>query len=141
MQDSHGNIWIATKGDGIILAEKEGTHFKFTRFKYDEDDIYSLSHNSVYWLHEDKYGRIWVATFGGGLNYIQKTPEGKYVFISSRNNLKGFRMTVVTVYAISLLTRRGIYGWGAVMARLVLKRILKIRSRLCSIFMHVSPMI
>ena len=90
MQDSHGNIWIATKGDGIILAEKEGTHFKFTRFKYDEDDIYSLSHNSVYWLHEDKYGRIWVATFGGGLNYIQKTPEGKYVFISSRNNLKGF---------------------------------------------------
>ena len=90
MQDSHGNIWIATKGDGIILAEKEGTHFKFTRFKYDEDDIYSLSHNSVYWLHEDKHGRIWVATFGGGLNYIQKTPEGKYVFISSRNNLKGF---------------------------------------------------
>ena len=73
MQDSHGNIWIATKGDGIILAEKEGTHFKFTRFKYDEDDIYSLSHNSVYWLHEDKHGRIWVATFGGGLNYIQKS--------------------------------------------------------------------
>lgn len=31
-----------------------------------------------------------MATFGGGLNYIQKTPEGKYVFISSRNNLKGF---------------------------------------------------
>ena len=25
-------------------------------------------------------------------------------------------MTVVTVYAISLLTRKGIYGWGAVMA-------------------------
>ena len=29
MQDSRGNIWIATKGDGIILAEKEGAHFKF----------------------------------------------------------------------------------------------------------------
>lgn len=24
MQDSHGNIWIATKGDGIILAERRG---------------------------------------------------------------------------------------------------------------------
>ena len=67
---------FATKGDGIILAEKEGAHFKFTRFKYDEDDIYSLSHNSVYWLHEDKHGRIWVATFGGGLNYIQKLLKG-----------------------------------------------------------------
>lgn len=90
MQDSRGNIWIATKGDGIVLAEKVGARFKITRFKYDEDDIYSLSHNSVYWLHEDKHGRIWVATFGGGLNYIQQTPEGEYVFISSRNNLKGF---------------------------------------------------
>lgn len=90
MQDSQGRIWIATKGDGIILLEKEGTQFKLTRFEYDEDDIYSLSHNSVYWLHEDKHGRIWVATFGGGLNYVQKSPEGKYIFISYRNNLKGF---------------------------------------------------
>lgn len=90
MQDSHGNIWIATKGNGIVLAEKVGTQFKITRFEYDEDDIYSLSHNSVFWLHEDKRGRIWVATFGGGLNYIRKTPEGKYTFINHRNNLKGF---------------------------------------------------
>lgn len=90
MQDSQGHIWIATKGDGIILLEKEGAQFKMTRFEYDEDDIYSLSHNSVYWLHEDKQGRIWVATFGGGLNYVQKSPEGKYIFISYRNNLKGF---------------------------------------------------
>lgn len=90
MQDSKGNVWIATKGDGIVLAEEEGERFKLTRFEYDEDDIYSLSHNSVYWLHEDGHGRIWVATFGGGLNYIQQTPAGKYAFISHRNNLKGF---------------------------------------------------
>lgn len=141
MQDSHGNIWIATKGDGIILAEKEGTHFKFTRFKYDEDDIYSLSHNSVYWLHEDKYGRIWVATFGGGLNYIQKTPEGKYVFISSRNNLKGFPYD--RCYRVRHITsdKKGNIWVGSSDGALSLKRILKIRSRLCSIFMHVSPMI
>ena len=90
MQDSHGNVWIATKGEGVILAEKAGEGFKITRFEYDEDDIYSLSHNSVYWLHEDRRGRIWVATFGGGLNYIQQSPEGKYIFINYRNNLKGF---------------------------------------------------
>ena len=90
MQDSHGNIWIATKGEGIVLAEEVGDRFKITRFEYDEDDIYSLSHNSVYWLHEDRHERIWVATFGGGLNYIQKDPEGKYTFINYRNNLKGF---------------------------------------------------
>lgn len=90
MQDSKGNIWIATKGRGVILAEKTGMQYKLTQFEYDEDDIYSLSHNSVYWLHEDGRGRIWVATFGGGLNYIQKTSEGKYQFINNRNNLKGY---------------------------------------------------
>jgi AraC-like DNA-binding protein len=89
MQDSHGNIWIATKGEGVALLEKSGERFKITRFKYDEDDIYSLSHNSVYGLHEDAYGRIWVATFGGGLNYIRKTPEGKYTFDS---RLKGMEL-------------------------------------------------
>ncbi len=90
MQDAADNIWIATKGGGIILLEKAGSRFKVTHFLYDEDDIYSLSHNSVYWLHEDGHGRIWVATFGGGLNYIQRNADGKYVFINTRNHLKGF---------------------------------------------------
>ncbi len=90
MQDSAGNIWIATKGGGIVLAEKAGTRFRLTHFTYDEENIYSLSHNSVYWLYEDSRGRIWAATFGGGLNYIQKTPDGTYRFINARNHLKGY---------------------------------------------------
>ncbi len=90
MQDSAGNIWIATKGGGIVLAEKAGTRFRITRFLYDEENIYSLSQNSVYWRYEDSRGRIWAATFGGGLNYIQKTPGGKYSFINARNRLKGY---------------------------------------------------
>lgn len=90
MQDSKGNIWIATKGKGVVLAQPDGGGYKLIRFEYNEDDIYSLSHNSAYWLHEDKHGRIWVATFGGGLNYIDRTPEGNYIFINNRNNLKGF---------------------------------------------------
>lgn len=90
MQDSKGDIWIAMKGRGVVHARKSGAQYKLTRYEYDEDDIYSLSHNSVYWLHEDRKGRIWAATFGGGLNYIKQTPEGKYVFINNRNHLKGF---------------------------------------------------
>lgn len=90
MQDTSGVIWIATKGEGVFMLEKSGTGFKVTRFKHNNDDTYSLSHNSAYWLHEDRHGRIWVGTFGGGLNYIQKTPEGKYLFINYSNNLKRF---------------------------------------------------
>ena len=90
MQDSKGIVWIATKGRGIIRLAPQNGRFHVTRYEYNEDDIYSLSHNSVYWLYEDKHGRIWAATFGGGLNYLEQNEDGKTVFINSRNNLKGF---------------------------------------------------
>ena len=90
MQDSKGDIWVATKGRGIIRLHPQGERFAVTYYEHDPDDIYSLSHNSVYWLHEDNNHRIWVATFGGGLNYMEKSADGDYIFINSRNNLKGF---------------------------------------------------
>lgn len=91
IQDRNGVIWIATKGRGIIRAQKQhSNHFKITRYEYNEDDVYSLSHNSTYWMHEDKNGRLWVATFGGGLNYIDPMPNGELRFISNRNRLKGY---------------------------------------------------
>jgi len=90
LQDSKGVMWIATKGDGLVKAEKMGDRFKLTRFTYDIDDIYSLSDNDVYCVYEDNKGRIWAATFGGGLNYIEKNKEGEVIFINHRNNLKGY---------------------------------------------------
>ena len=89
-QDSKGVMWIATKGDGVVRAEKVGKQYKLTRYKFNADDIYSLSNNDVYCLYEDHKGRIWVATFGGGLNYIEKGKNGELVFINHRNNLKGY---------------------------------------------------
>ena len=77
----------------------------------------------------------------GGLNYIQKTPEGKYVFISSRNNLKGFPYD--RCYRVRHITsdKKGNIWVGSSDGALSFKEDFKIRSRLCSIFMHVSPMI
>ncbi|MGL5273419.1 MAG: ligand-binding sensor domain-containing protein, partial [Phocaeicola sp.] len=91
VQDREGLIWVATKGRGIVRLEKMTSgHYKITRYEYNEDDVYSLSHNSTYWIFEDKNGRLWIATFGGGLNYIEKLPNGEVRFISNRNNLKGY---------------------------------------------------
>lgn len=90
MKDSKGIIWLSTKGRGIVRLEPMGERFKVDRFEYDDGDVYSLSHNSVYCIHEDQNGRLWIATFGGGLNYLQQTEDGEYRFINSRNNLKGF---------------------------------------------------
>ncbi len=92
MQDSMRNIWIATKGEGLIKAEPErqSLHYKIKRYKYDKNDIYSLSNDNVYCAYQDKCGRIWVATYGGGINYLTRDQKGKEVFINHRNNLKNY---------------------------------------------------
>lgn len=91
IQAKDGAMWIATKGEGIVRVERNGDNsYKLMRFKYDADDIYSLSNDNVYWLCQDAKGRIWVATFGGGINYVEKDKNGKYIFINHRNNLKGY---------------------------------------------------
>ena len=41
-------------------------------------------------MSEDGRGRIWVATFGGGVNYLTHNQDGEEIFVSHRNNLKGF---------------------------------------------------
>lgn len=91
LQDSKDNLWIATKGDGLVKAEPQGgRRYKLTRYEYNKEDIYSLSDDNVYCIYEDKQGRIWVATFAGGINYLTRNQGGKEVFINHRNNLKGF---------------------------------------------------
>ena len=90
-EDSSGNIWIATKGDGLIKAVIDRNtarwHVSLQFFRHVASDIYSLSHNDVYHVHEDSKGRIWVATYGGGINLLQKGKDGKIRFINYRNHL------------------------------------------------------
>ena len=92
-QDSKGILWIATKGDGLVRAESvapNGLSCKLSRYRYDEDDMYSLSNDNVYCVYEDHNGRIWVATFANGINYISKDKAGNTIFVNHRNNLKGY---------------------------------------------------
>ena len=91
MQDSRKNLWIATKGDGLVKAEPQGNaRYRLTRYQNDKDDIYSLSDDNVYCVYEDTRERIWVATFAGGVNYMARDKDGKEIFVNHRNNLKGY---------------------------------------------------
>jgi signal transduction histidine kinase/ligand-binding sensor domain-containing protein/DNA-binding response OmpR family regulator len=92
MQDVNGTIWIGTKGKGLYKAQRvagNARSYKLQCFVSNADDIYSLSNDNIYYLHEDGKGRIWIATYGGGLNYIDNN-NGKIQFINHRNNLKGY---------------------------------------------------
>ncbi len=93
IQDSKGVMWFATKGDGLVRAERTSTSgmtYKLTRYRNDDKDMYSLSNDNVYCVYEDHHGRIWVATFANGINYISQDKSGRTIFINHRNNLKGF---------------------------------------------------
>ncbi|MDH6342103.1 signal transduction histidine kinase/ligand-binding sensor domain-containing protein/DNA-binding response OmpR family regulator [Parabacteroides sp. PFB2-12] len=89
-EDSKGNIWIATKGDGLYKAQEEQGRYRITQYHSDPNNLYSLSDDNIYCVHEDSHGRIWIATFGGGLNYMEEREDGSVVFINHQNNLKGY---------------------------------------------------
>lgn len=91
--DSKGVMWLATKGGGLVRAERTSStepRYHLTRYTYDADDIYSLSNDNVYCVYEDHYGRIWIATFANGINYLSQNKEGRTIFINHRNHLKGY---------------------------------------------------
>ncbi len=92
-QDKSGDMWIATKGDGLVHAKASGRNdlsFNLSRYRYNKNDMYSLSSDNVYSIFEDKNGRIWVATFANGINYLSKDANGNVIFVNHRNNLKGY---------------------------------------------------
>ncbi|MDL2282836.1 hybrid sensor histidine kinase/response regulator, partial [Parabacteroides sp. OttesenSCG-928-G06] len=89
-EDSKGNIWIATKGDGLYKVTEEGNRYRLTQYLSNPDDLYSLSDNNIYCVYEDTKGRIWLATFGGGLNYMEQKEDGRALFVNHQNNLKGY---------------------------------------------------
>lgn len=90
IQDRKGNLWIATKGRGVLKVVRQGGGYGITRFEHQAENPNSLSHNNVYSLCEDRFGRIWAATFGGGLNYIKEKGDGRYEVVSYNNRLKTF---------------------------------------------------
>jgi signal transduction histidine kinase/ligand-binding sensor domain-containing protein/DNA-binding response OmpR family regulator len=74
LEDSNGNIWIATWGGGLNMLN-EGKN-RFTRFKYDANDKYSISSDLIICLKKDQQGNLWIGTENGGLNrYDQKTNQ------------------------------------------------------------------
>ena len=90
LQDSRGDMWIATKGYGVLHLQGEGLSYRMQHFAYHADDPDGLSSNSVYDILEDGKGRLWMITFDYGINYLERGPDGSYRFVNSRNRLKTY---------------------------------------------------
>ncbi len=85
VENSKGNLWIATWGGGLNLFNREkGT---FTAYKHDPKNPNSISGNFITAINEDSNGNLWVGTEGAGLDMYDKQ---KNIFIhyklDSNNN-------------------------------------------------------
>jgi len=62
LEDSDGNIWIATFGSGLYIGSFQTG--EFINYGYDHLNPYSIKNNEVLSLFEDYSGLIWVGTNG-----------------------------------------------------------------------------
>jgi len=72
MEDTDSNIWVGTdKGLNKYIPSEN----RFIRYMHDENDLTSLSNNTIFYIYEDKTGKIWIGTSGGGLNKFNPETE------------------------------------------------------------------
>lgn len=82
LEDSKGNIWVATAW-GLNVLKKGYTNFKY--YHYDQKDSASLSDNHVLSLFEDSEGKIWVGTINGLDVYNEKYDNFNHINLGLEN--------------------------------------------------------
>lgn len=62
------HYYLGIDGGGIVIVDK---NFQFLeQYTHNDDQVESLSNNSVYDLFVDQQNLLWVATYGGGINFF-----------------------------------------------------------------------
>ncbi|AWK06687.1 AraC family transcriptional regulator [Flavobacterium crocinum] len=68
LKDKTGNIWFATRENGLYIMTNESEENNIQHFTADLYSPYSLKNNEIEVIHEDYFGNIWVGQKDGGLS-------------------------------------------------------------------------
>jgi signal transduction histidine kinase/ligand-binding sensor domain-containing protein/AraC-like DNA-binding protein/AmiR/NasT family two-component response regulator len=67
-EDLSGNIWLGTRGNGVLVFPPSGEAPNH-HYHLHDIDRQNVSSDNVFDILRDTKNRIWVASFGGGLHY------------------------------------------------------------------------
>ncbi len=82
--NSRLDIWVGTTNSGLIRFDRKTN--SFYNYKYNANDITSLSKNNILSLFEDREGILWIGAKGGGINKITRKKFIHYKnFVGSGN--------------------------------------------------------
>ena len=102
-EDSKGNLWFATNGNGLIM--KDGRTGQLSAFRHRASDAASLSNDVVVSVCPVSDGRLWVGTFWGGLNVY----DGHRFVSLMGDESYGSVLSASNVWAITEDDRRGVW--------------------------------
>jgi signal transduction histidine kinase/ligand-binding sensor domain-containing protein/DNA-binding NarL/FixJ family response regulator len=91
LQDKKGRIWLATKGQGLVMLQPKNeayTSFQLTFFN-NHQGAYDLPSNNLYDLYEDRRGRLWIASYEGGLILLDEKADG-FRFLHHKNEMTDY---------------------------------------------------
>lgn len=87
-QAGDGNIWLGTKGSGIIentAGPSEAADYRPHHYAKSED-YYAPNSELIYDFNSDSPDRLWIASFDGSLSYVDMS-DSERRFISKKNLL------------------------------------------------------
>lgn len=74
LQDGFGNIWVATRGKGVVIFNEQNGYLD--HFYHDPEQLQSLPTNHIYQIKQDNDGDIWVTTDGAGIGKFDRLTRG-----------------------------------------------------------------
>lgn len=94
-EDSRGNLWIGTYGDGFLCRDSGGNGLAHLTVASDR----GLTADRITSFYEDSRHRIWITTEGGGLCYTEPDPNLSNLRIHSLTRADGFTNNVTCAVA------------------------------------------
>ena len=94
-EDSRGNLWIGTYGNGFLCRDSGGNGLAHLTVASDR----GLTADRITSFYEDSRHRIWITTEGGGLCYTEPDPNLSNLRLHSLTRADGFTNNVTCAVA------------------------------------------